>query len=177
LDRFREYVSEFKSLVEAYDETPHEWQYFQTEWVWLLVRGLIGDQTATQVKERRHEELKKMERGESQSVTAPQCGNVPETQSGPIAQYVMTELVNGVADGRVLLVELELPEHLRIPATSIDGNPVELVYRRTSVDIHKVVPYPVWKRTRSDFLKIRNEFNGTPSLKYVFVQNPEETSD
>ena len=44
--RLRDYVEEFGRLLQLHARTPDGWKYFQTEWMWRYVRGLVDGRTA-----------------------------------------------------------------------------------------------------------------------------------
>ena len=51
------YYRALTDLVNVHDRTPAQWRYFQTQWLWLYVRGLNEGVPAEEVRRRRIEEL------------------------------------------------------------------------------------------------------------------------
>lgn len=57
LDRLRTYEEEFRRLVSLFDHTPTRWQFYQTDWMWRYVRGMVEGRRADEVYRERIAEL------------------------------------------------------------------------------------------------------------------------
>jgi hypothetical protein len=53
LARLSAYVQRFTELLALHARTPDRWKYFQTEWIWRYVRGMVEGRTAQQVYDAR----------------------------------------------------------------------------------------------------------------------------
>ena len=53
----REYGEEFARLLQLHARTPDRWKYFQTEWMWRYVGGMVDGRTAREVYDARIAEL------------------------------------------------------------------------------------------------------------------------
>jgi hypothetical protein len=87
LSELREYVVEFRRLIELHDRTPARWQYFQHNWLWLYARGMIAGESPKLVKERRLAELEAERTSAKKEETA-----APEAFYGAVPSEIKREV-------------------------------------------------------------------------------------
>lgn len=166
----RGYVAEFRRMLRQYDRTPARWRHYQTQWLWLYLRGMIAAESPLAVKERR---LAELEAGQALTVTeeATVLKRGIEASKSRIVSYAKIEMFGGPADGQVVFVSLPIADSRSAHATSVNGRLLKCLYRRPPGEIGDIVSVTV---TNADLSitdgELRNAFSGKRATRFVFVQ-------
>jgi hypothetical protein len=166
LTRLREFVEEFRSLIDMYDRTPPRWKYFQTQWLWMYARGMVEGEVPASVKTRRLAELHtKEETGDEEAAMLRETDKT-------IVHLVRGELYGGPGDGGCVHLRLPLRDNIVVRLPSTGGETLDANYRRAAGTLGDIVQIPMDRICRDN--DIENAFNGKKSAKYIYVSPSED---
>jgi transcriptional regulator with XRE-family HTH domain len=168
-DRLGEYLTELRNLVAHHDKSLKRWRHFQTEWLWIFIRGLVAGERVAVVKQRRLEELKssdkehhKVEREEFER----SLHNIPGLTFVHLAK---AQMWGGPADGEARLVEVDVPDEVLIKTRDMNGNEVTSLYRKADGEIPRIVQFPNVRPSDVDWRELANEFGAGNAVGYVWA--------
>ena len=175
LARLREFVSEFRSLIDLHDRTPHRWRYFQAEWLWMYARGMIEGSSPAAVKSRRLEELKVKD-----SAHPEEAPLLHESMNRTIVHFMKAELYGGPADGGNSYLRVPASDDIVVYVPSEGSNVSVEGYRRAAGAVGDILAFEMPKGQRGSLPEqIDDVFAGKKAAKYVWrpVQEAYDAGD
>ena len=169
LARLREFVAVYRQLVRKHDSSLPRWRRYQTEWLWLYLRGMVSGETPLSVKQRRLDEL---EVDKVQSEERSELTRDIKSAKNRVVKYAKIEMFGGPADGQVRFVCLPIPEARTAHSPSSNGDVVRSLYRRPAGEIGDIVAFKVQslEATASD-AELERAFSGKRSTRFYHSPN------
>jgi hypothetical protein len=143
LARLRAFTEEFSRLIELHDRTPERWKYFQTEWLWLYLRGLVNGEWPKDAQARRLAELEaKRQAAHDVEINLLEEEAAALCNSAHVVRYSKAEMYGGPADGQINYVTVPAADFVFAYAKSIEGRTCRTRYRRRTGAHGDVLEFP-----------------------------------